>query len=412
MVALRIALRYLFSRKSHNAVNIISWISVAGVAVATAAIVCVLSVFNGFSDVAMSRLSAVDPDIKIVPAAGKSFADGDSLAAALAALPQFQAAVPTVEERALAIYAGRQLPVTVKGVPDNYGTVIDLAPTVIDGELMDSDGDYPCAALSVGVAVSLGAHPGYYDPLYLYVPRRNGRVNVANPAASFMADTLLVSAVYEVEQTEHDADRAVVPLSVMRSLLEYTTEASAIELKIAPGVSTDQALAAASEAVGSRGVALSRLMQQSESFRMISVEKWLTFVMLIFILVIASFNVISTMSMLIIEKKDNIATLRALGASPSTVSGVFLMEGWLISLLGGVSGIVIGVILCLAQQYGGFIKLGGDPSQLNITEYPVKILPGDLLVVLMLVAVVGFVIGLIASRISSARSVDNATNLQ
>lgn len=407
MVAFRIALRYLFSRKSHNAVNIISWISVAGVAVATAAIVCVLSVFNGFSHVAMSRLSAVDPEIKIVPAQGKSFADGDSLAARFAAMPEFAAAAPVVEERALAIYTGRQIPVTIKGIPADYDSVLDLGVTVIDGELMQRDGDYPCAALSVGVAVGLGAHPGYYDPLYLFAPRRVGRVNVANPAASFMSDTLLVSAVYEVEQTEYDADRAIVPLSTARRLLDYTTEATAIELKIAPGVTEAAAMQAAVAAIGCEGMALSRLMQQDESFRMIAVEKWLTFVMLVFILIIASFNVISTMSMLIIEKKDNISTLRALGASPGMVSGVFLWEGWLISLLGGFAGIVIGVGLCLAQQLGGFIKLGGDPSQLNISEYPVRIQPGDIIVVMLLVAAVGFLIGLIASRISAVRTDDD-----
>ncbi len=404
MVAVRIALRYLFSRKSHNAVNIISWISVAGVAVATAAIVCVLSVFNGFSHVTMSRLSEVDPDIKIVPAAGKCFADGDSLAAVLGALPEFAAALPVVEERALAIYAGRQLPVTLKGVPDNYHEVSSIGSTVIDGELAFEEGDYACASLSVGVAVSLGAHPGYYDPLFLYAPRREGRVNVANPTGSFTADTLLVSAVYEVAQTEYDADRAVVPLAVARNLLNYSAEATAIELKIAPGVGEADAVKAAKSVVGGYGAVQTRLMQQEESFRMISVEKWLTFVMLVFILVIASFNIISTMSMLIIEKRDNIATLKALGATSSMVSGVFLWEGWLISLLGGVAGIVAGVTLCLAQQTFGFIKLGGDPSQLNITEYPVRLLGGDIAAVMLLVAGVGFVIGLIASRISVAKS--------
>ena len=309
MVALRIALRYLFSRKRHNAVNIISWISVAGVAVATAAIVCVLSVFNGFSSIAFSRLSAIDPDIRISPSRGKAFANVDSLVQRLEALPQFAAVAPVVEERALAVYAGRQTPVTIKGVPDNYSEVTDLESTVIDGEILSRDGDYPCAALSVGLAVGINAHPGYYDLLCLYVPRREGRVNPANPLAAFRSDTLIVSAVYEVEQTDYDIDRAVVPLSTARKLLDYDDMATSIELKLAPGTGVGEGMAAAAEVVGDAGLVQDRLMQQHESFRMISVEKWLTFLMLSFILVIASFNIISTMSMLIIEKKDNIADL-------------------------------------------------------------------------------------------------------
>ncbi len=404
MTALRIALRYLFSRKRHNAVNVISWISVAGVAVATAAIVCVLSVFNGFSGIAMSRLSEIDPDIKIVPSTGKVFSNADSLASALAHLPEFEIAVPVVEERALAIYAGRQMPVSIKGVPGNYNEVTNVGSTVIDGEILSSDGDYPCAALSVGVALSLNARPGYYDLLQLYAPRRIGRVNTANPLTAFRGDSLIVSAVYEVEQSEYDADRAIVPISTARKILDYTDEGTAIELKLAPGVGEKQGLAAAQAAVGASGIAQTRLMQQAESFRMISVEKWITFLILAFILVIASFNVLSIMSMLIIEKKDNIATLSALGATPGLIRRVFVLEGWLISLLGGAVGISIGVVLCLVQQHWGLIKLSGDPSQLSVTVYPVQLEMGDLGAIALIVVLTGLFIGWIAGRMSVSRT--------
>lgn len=404
MTALRIALRYLFSRKRHNAVNVISWISVAGVAVATAAIVCVLSVFNGFSGIAMSRLSEIDPDIKIVPSSGKVFSNADSLASTLAHLPEFEIAVPVVEERALAIYAGRQMPVSIKGVPGNYNEVTNVGSTVIDGEILSSDGDYPCAALSVGVALSLNARPGYYDLLQLYAPRRIGRVNTANPLTAFRGDSLIVSAVYEVEQSEYDADRAIVPISTARKILDYTDEGTAIELKLAPGVGEKQGLAAAQAAVGASGIAQTRLMQQAESFRMISVEKWITFLILAFILVIASFNVLSIMSMLIIEKKDNIATLSALGATPGLIRRVFVLEGWLISLLGGAVGISIGVVLCLVQQHWGLIKLSGDPSQLSVTVYPVQLEMGDLGAIALIVVLTGLFIGWIAGRMSVSRT--------
>ncbi|MDE6049841.1 MAG: ABC transporter permease [Paramuribaculum sp.] len=396
MTALRIALRYLFSRKKHNAVNVISWISVAGVAVATAAIVCVLSVFNGFSNLAFSRLSEVDPDIKIVPVSGKTFANGDSLAVALTALPEFELAVPVIEERALAIYGGRQLPVTIKGVPDNYSRISNITNTVIDGELLDSTEYYPCATLSVGVALSLNARPDYYELLSIYAPRRVGRVNAANPMNAFRGDSLIVSGVYEVEQNEYDADKVIVPISTAKKILDYTDESTGIELKLATGVSEKQGLFAAQRVVGETAAVQTRLMQQAESFRMISVEKWITFLMLAFILVIASFNVISIMSMLIIEKKDNIATFSALGATSAMIRRVFVYEGWLISLLGGAVGLILGVALCLVQQHWGLIKLGGDPSHLSVSVYPVQLQLGDLAAVAMIVAVTGLFIGLIA----------------
>ena len=403
MTSLRIALRYLFSRKRHNAVNVISWISVAGVAVATAAIVCVLSVFNGFSKLAFSRLSEVDPDIKIVPASGKIFDSSDSLASHLAALPEFESAQPVIEEKALAIYGARQMPVTIKGVPDNYAAVSDIAGTIIDGEWLSTTGDYPCSTLSVGVALSLNARPGYYDLLRLYAPRRIGRVNTANPMNAFRSDSLIVSAVYEIDQSEYDADKVIVPLASARKLLDYTDEATAIELKLAPGVTTRQGMDAAGDIVGESGIVMNRLMQQAESFRMISVEKWITFLMLAFILVIASFNVLSIMSMLIIEKKDNIATLMALGATPAMIRRIFMLEGWLISLLGGAVGLILGIALCFIQQHWGLIKLGGDPSQLSVSVYPVQLQLSDLVAVSLIVTATGFLIGLIAGGMSKPR---------
>lgn len=400
MLPFRIALRYLFARKRHSAVNIISWISVAGVCVATAAIVCVLSVFNGFSDLARTRLSAIDPEIKLMPVAGKSIPDADSIAAALAALPEIKAAAPVVEERALAIHDGVQMPITIKGVPEGYEEIAPVGSTIIDGEFSLGDSILPSIALSVGAAVRLNARPGFISTVRLYAPRRKGRINPANPMAAFRSDTLDISAVYEVQQTDYDLDRAIVPLAVARHLLDYSAEATAIELSVADGVSPSRAMAAVGAAAGSSLKPLSRLMQQQESYRMIAVEKWLTFLMLSFILIIASFNIISTVSMLIIEKKENIATLAALGARPAQIGGIFFWEGWLISLLGGCSGIIIGIALCLAQQWGGFIKLGGDPSQLSISTYPVALQPADILAVGLIVIAVGALIGWITSALS------------
>ena len=370
MVALRIALRYLLSRKSHNAVNVISAVSVAGVAVATIAIVCVLSVFNGFTRLAYDRISLIDPDLSIVAAEGKTIADADSLCRAVAALPPVAHVAPMVSDQGLAIYNGRH---------------------------------WRYASLSVGMAIALGARPGYYDYLALYTPRRTGRINPANPMGAFRSDSLIVGSVYQVEETAYDTDGVIVPLETARNLFDYTAEATSLAVALRPGFTENESAAEVGKALGDRYRVLTRLQQESESFRMISVEKWITFLMLAFILVIASFNVISTLSMLIIEKTPNMATLRALGASETTIRHIFVWEGWLISMLGGIAGIVLGVILCLAQQWGGFIKLNGDPSKLSISTYPVAVELTDILAVAALIFVTGLLVALITAAIQSKR---------
>lgn len=259
------------------------------------------------------------------------------------------------------------------------------------------DGERLYATLSVGVAIRLGVRPGMEREMALYVPRRVGNINPANPMAAFRADSLTVAAVYEVEESDHDASTVLVPVEVARNLLDYTTESSAVEVALIPGADEKQAVEELRSLLGPDFVVKNRLEQESSSFKMISVEKWITFVMLAFILVIASFNVISTLSMLIIEKSDNMLTLRSLGATAAMVRGIFMWEGWLVSMVGGLSGIVLGVVLCLAQQYGGFIKLGGDPSQLSISEYPVRVAFPDLLAVIAVVVVVGLVISMVTA---------------
>lgn len=405
MVSLRIALRYLFSRKSHNAVHVISVISMAGVAVATAAIVCVLSVFNGFSDLAYSHLSLIDPQLKIVPVQGKVIERADSLCTLVRNIDKVKIAAPAISEQALAIYGERQMPVTLMGVPDSYPQIVDVENALIDGDWMLNDTltGQPCAVMSVGSAISLGTHPGYDELLALYVPRRVGRISQANPMASFRSDSLWVAGVFEVGQSDYDNSLVFISLSGARQLLEFTTEASSVNIRLHENVDVAEAQRDISEAVGPQYKVANRLEQQQNSFRMIKVEKWISFLMLAFILIIASFNVVSTLSMLIIEKRDNMATLRALGAVPSQISGIFFFEGWLISVVGGLSGILLGVALVAAQQWGGFIKLSADPNQLSVTEYPVHLMATDLLWVLLLVVAVGLVIGAIAYRASRSR---------
>lgn len=381
-----IAWRYLFSKKSHSAVNIISIVSVAGVAIATAAIVIVLSVFNGFTALTEEQLTDIDPDAKALPVRGKTIANGDSLARALSALPGVAAAVPVVEERGLMICGDTQMPVVFKGIPDDYAQAVRLDSTIIDGAAVNEWQGLPAMTLSAGVAVSTGARPG--SLVDLYVPRRVGRINAANPSASFREEKLLATAVSRVNHPDYDNDRVYIPLASARRMLEYGTEATAIEIAFEPGADRQDAIRAVTQAAGNDIKVASRAQLQEYAFRMIAIEKWVTFMMLAFIMVIASFNIISTLSLLVIEKRANMQTLAALGANRSLATRIFICEGVLISLIGGMAGIVLGSILALIQQFGHVIRLAGDPSQLTIPYYPCQLRPADLLVVLALVAIV------------------------
>lgn len=395
MLALKVALRYLVSKKSHAAVNVISAISVAGVAVATAAIVVVLSVFNGFTDLAASHFSVIDPDLMVTPARGKTIADGDSLAVAIAGMEGVAAATPTLTERGLLVAGDSQLGVVFKGVAPGYASVVDIAPAVVaSGEIPAEAVDVPEVSVAVGVANRLMLRPGT-SAAELYVPKRVGRINPANPAGAFFSSLLVVDRVFQVDQMEIDADHIIVPLSVARDLLAYETEATAVEIRTAPGADVDAVGRRVADSLGTGYIVSDRRMQHAEAFRMISVEKWVTFAMLIFILIIAAFNIISTLSLMVIEKRDNMATLRFLGATRPAVRAVFAWMGAIITLTGGVIGCLLGVGLSLAQQWGGFIRLGGDPSRLSVAVYPVRVAFPDILAVLALVAVMAVLTSLV-----------------
>ncbi len=404
MLPLRIALRYLFSKKSHRAVNVISVISVAGVAVATMAIVVVLSVFNGFTELSRSQLSRIDPDLLAVPVAAKTFAASDSLAAAVERLPGVAVAMPSLTERALLVADAAQKPVRVKGVAaDRFRAITGFDNIVIDGVFAPAippeytDSVTADAAIAVGPAVELGLHPSFSQGPRLYVPRRTGRINPANPAGAYRSLPLRTTAVFRVDQPDYDADMVIVSLDALRRLLEYNdNEAGAIEIRVADGTDAGDVADAVARVVGGDFDVLTRDRQQADTFRMIAVEKWITFLMLVFILIVACFNIVSTLSLMVIEKRDDMATLRALGAARSSVGAVFRWEGWLITALGGLAGTVLGLLLALAQQHFGIIKLGGDPSAMTIDVYPVAVSATDVVAVLATVLVTGFVIGQIA----------------
>ncbi|MBP3638361.1 MAG: ABC transporter permease [Muribaculaceae bacterium] len=389
MLALNIARRYLLSRKSHSAVNIICGVAIGGVSVAIMAIVVVLSVFNGFASLAEKQMGLFDADLRVEPAAGKTIAGADSLAVRVAAMPQVAAAVPVIDERALAVSPSAQMPVRIKGVGAAFADVTDMDSIIVDGAYaVDSVYGYGPAHLSVGVAGYMGLSPRVGNIVGVYVPRRVGRINPANPATAFRGDSLAVRSVWQTQRPDYDGDRMIVPLATARRLLDYENgEASAVEIRLAAGADPDAEAARLSAALGDSVRVLTRARQNADSFRMIAVEKWLTFLLLVCILAVASFNIVSTLSLLVIEKRDNMATLRALGASRAMTRRVFMWQGALIALCGGLLGSVLGVALSLGQQHFGWVRLNAEADALTIQVYPVEVHAADLLVVAAVVAV-------------------------
>ena len=400
---LKIAARYLVSKKTHSAVNIISIISVCGVIVTTAALVCVLSVFNGFAELISGKLSMLDPQISVTAKQGKVIQNADSVLTAIRSVNGVDVAVPVVEDHCLAMFGDYQMPVRVKGVPAEYDSVTSVSKTLLEGEFMLDDGVSKYAVLSVGAAIQLRARPGFYAQMRLYAPQRQGTVNLANPAGSFRADSLFVAGVYQVEQSDYDRDIIMIPIDMARYLFDYETEASEVEVRLRAGADEAAVMQSIQSLLGDGYSVKTRLMQQASAFRMVNIEKWVAFLLLGFIMIIATFNVISTLSLLIIEKDESIRTFRNLGASDKQISQIFVTEGWLISFTGAVCGIALGLALCWLQQTFGLITLNGASDVMIVRAYPVQIVWSDVLVVFALVAAVGLLTSVVTSLIMRHR---------
>lgn len=388
-LALRIASRYLFSKKSHSAINIISAISVCGVGLITAAIICTLSVYNGFSSLIGSLLTDIQPEIRILPATGKTL-DGElAVWDEIAAWEDVAYMTPVVEDMALAVHE-YQMPVMVKGVPDDYSECVSLDKKLYSGSLLLRDEVTSYAILGVGVATRLEAGARYSRPLELYAPRRRAPVNMVNPSNSFTSKRFFVSATFYTNQVQYDDNLVYIPLDDARELFDYPTEATAMELKPRQGVSTDKLIKRIERLLGDDYVVQDRVKQNGEAFRWINIEKWITFLILAFILLIATFNIVGSLSMLIVDKQDDISTLRKLGADDRLITRIFMVEGWLISMLGAVSGLVIGVLLCWIQQEFGILRLG-DADSFVVEAYPVLLQWSDTLIVTAIVLLLGAV---------------------
>lgn len=361
--------------------------------------VIVLSVFNGFYDFTAQKISRFSAPLVVTPVEGKTIPDADSLTSVIAAAEGVASAAPTITERAFAVAGDRQAPLVICGIAPEGITARSLPEVTIDGTpmLVYDDAELPNTAISsVGVANTLRAFPSIPVDVRIYEPRRHSRVNPANPLAAFRCDSVVITAVYRIDQNEFDNEYLFVPLQFARNLLGYTTEASAIEIDATAGTDISRLRDRLSKLIGPSYKVADRMEQQHDAFRMINVEKWITLVMLTFILVVATFNVLAIMSIMIIEKRVNSAILASLGATSGTIAGIYGWLSMLITTIGGIVGIIFGVALSLLQQCFGFIKLGADdPSQLSIDAYPVSVAASDIAVVAAVIIGIGFLTALI-----------------
>lgn len=387
-----IARRYLFSKKKHNAINIISAVSVCGVALATLALVCTLSVFNGFQDMVAGFFTAFDPELKITVREGKVFDPHESRVAQIHAMPEIEVWTETLEENAMVQYKDRQTMAVVKGVEDNFEQLTAIDSLLYGtGKFVLNDSVVDYGILGVELMSELGTGIQFVDPLQVYAPKRNARVNIANPAASFNSDYLFSpGAVFIVNQQKYDARYILTSLGFARRLFDYDTEVSAIEIKLKPGSNIDAVEKKMEEILGERFVVQNRYEQQADVFRIMEIEKFISYLFLTFILAIACFNVIGSLSMLILDKRDDVETLRNLGAGDQLITRIFLFEGRMISVFGASIGIVLGLLLCFLQQRFGLISLGGGNGSFVVDAYPVSVHLTDVLLVFVTVIAVGF----------------------
>ena len=380
-----IAKRYLFSKKSHNAINVISIVSVCGIAVATMAMVAALSVFNGFGDLVETTFSAFDPELKITAIKGKVFDYQTTEFEKALKSTDVEYISESLEDNVLFRFNDRQVPVLLKGVSEDFKYLTQMDKLIIDGSFKLREDVVDYATLGSGLAYTLGVRPGFVAPVEIFVPKRDVQVNLANPSAGFSKGNVQIGGVFNLNQPQFDEQMAIVPIELARTLFRYNNEVSSLDIKLKEGISAQNAKKSISEIIGSEYLVEDRFEQQKESYRMLQIEKWVTFFILAFILIIAAFNVVGPLSILIIEKKNDIRILKSMGAADETIARIFLFEGWLISFTGIVIGITLGIGLSFLQQHFGILKLGGTPGAYLVDAYPVIVKFSDVLLTFIIV---------------------------
>lgn len=386
-----IAKRYLFSKKSHNAINVISAISVCGVTLATLALVCTLSVFNGFQDLVATFFTAFDPQLKITAVKGKVFDGQDPRILQIRELPEVELCSESLEDNIMVQYQDKQTMAVLKGVEDNFDRLTPIDSILFGrGELILHDEVVDYAIPGIQLLSTLGASIRFLDPLEIYAPKRGAKVNLANPSTAFSTGQLFSSGlVFAVNQEKYDGSYILTSLRFARDLFQYTSEVSAINLKLKPEADTDAVKEKIEQILGEDFCVSDRYEQQADTFRIMEIEKLISYLFLTFILVIASFNVIGSLSMLIIDKRDDVNTLRNLGANDNQIVRIFLFEGRMISFIGASLGVVLGLFLCWLQQKYGLIALGSSGTFV-VDAYPVSVHLTDIIVIFITVLAVGF----------------------
>jgi lipoprotein-releasing system permease protein len=385
---LYIARRYLFARKSQNAINIISAISMLGVGVGAMALVVILSVFNGFDEVVKSLFNSFDPDIRITALEGKVFTPDDKFQM-VRDLPGVAHYSEILEENALLKYGDRQHIATIKGADESFIKVTGIDSMIYDGAMILKEDNRPYAVVGQGVAASLQVGLKFINPLFVYMPKRLGNINIANPDDAFRRKYLFPSGIFSIEQ-DYDSRYVIVPIDFMRELLEYTNEVSSIEIKLNQEMDADETQSNIIGLLGEKFLVQNRAQQNELFYKVMKSEKWAIFLILTFILIIASFNIIGSLSMLIIDKRKDIKSLRDMGASQKLISRIFLLEGWLISIVGSIIGISLGTLISWLQDRFEILKLNGSGTFV-IDAYPVDLQVSDVILVWITVLFIGFI---------------------
>lgn len=388
-----VARRYLFSKKSTHAINVISGISAVGVSVATMALVVTLSVFNGFHDLVASLFTNIDPQIKVTPVKGKGAPADDPILTKIRQLPQVEVATETVQDIALATYNGRQAMVVVKGVQDNFDSLTHIKDILMGNgtyELHAADLNY--GILGIRLAETLQTGYSYKNPLKLYAPKREGQLNMANPEDGFVEDELYSPGVlFMVKQAKYDKNHIITSIAFARNLFGQQGMISSLEMRLKPGSDFDAVKSKMQKIAGDKYHVCDRFEQQEDTFKIMKIEKLMAYIFLTFILMVACFNIIGSISMLIIDKKNDVVTLRNLGANDKQIVRVFLFEGRMISAIGAVVGILVGLLLCWLQQQYGLVGLGRSSGSFVVDSYPVSVHPDDVVVVFFTVIAVGWI---------------------
>jgi lipoprotein-releasing system permease protein len=384
-----IARRYLVSKKSHNVINIITGIAISGVTIGTMALIIILSVFNGFEKLTISLYSSFNPDLVITAKAGKTFDRNKLPVEKLLRIPGVLSAGEYIEENALLKYKDRQYIATIKGVSQDFERLRGFDTTIAEGKFLLADGEKDFCVLGYGVAASLGANlEDYSNPILVFVPRRDAGFSAPLENA-FTSEAIFPAGYFSIQQ-DFDVQYVIVPFRFLKKLLDYNNEITGTEIKLAGDVNPDDVQQTIKETAGGAFQVKNRLEQQPLLYKIMKTEKWAIFLILTFILFIATFNVIGSLSMLIIDKKRDISILKSLGADLPLIKRIFLVEGMLISLSGAFAGLILGGIICRLQQVFGFVKMGAENSTFVVSYYPVVMKSADFIVVAATVLVIGF----------------------